>query len=161
MPALRQGQAVVCKGFAKINPTGPGLKQYWLMVATKGSGPAAPHLAARGPEQSAALSGSAPFAAKAKAFAASLRDALADAQAALRHGEAVDAERQAKAVSALVKAARDTAEFENVIKAQPDEHDVEDLRADLRRRLAQFVEADLAGAPDEVLERIALEGLPR
>jgi hypothetical protein len=126
------------------------------MVAKQGSGPAAPD-----PALWAALPASAPFAAKAKAFAASLRDALADAQAALRHGEAVDAERQAKAVSALVKAARDTAEFEDCIKAQPSEHDVEALRAELRRRLAQFVEADLAGAPPEVLERIALGGLPR
>jgi hypothetical protein len=112
-----------------------------------------------GPASLAALPGSAPFQAKVKAFAASLREALADAQAALRQGESVEAERQAKAVSALVKAARETAEFEDFIKAQPTEYDVEAIRADLRRRLAQFVAADLAGAPPEVLERIALEGL--
>ena len=64
-------------------------------------------------------------------------------------------------ISALVKAARETAEFEDFIKAQPSEHDVEDLRAELRRRLARFVAADKLGAPPEVLERIALEGLAR
>ncbi len=87
--------------------------------------------------------------------AAALRDILAKAQAALATGDACEVERRAKAVSALVRAERDVAEF---ARALPPEQDEEALRAELRRRLALFVEADLADAPPEVLERIALEG---
>ncbi len=87
--------------------------------------------------------------------AAALRDVLAKAQAALAAGDACEVERRAKAVSALVRAERDVAEF---ARALPPEQDEEALRAELRRRLVLFAKADLADAPPDVLERIALEG---
>jgi hypothetical protein len=87
--------------------------------------------------------------------AAVLQAALSRARDTLLHGDPVEAERSAKALSALVKAEREVAEF--FAAAQPEEDD-EATRAELRRRLAAFVEADLAGAPDAVLERIALAG---
>lgn len=76
---------------------------------------------------------------------------------AMRTGEMLEAERTAKAVSALIKAAREAGEVAAALVAPPEE-DVEELRAELRRRLALYVEADLADAPPDVLERIALEG---
>lgn len=87
--------------------------------------------------------------------AAALQALLQQAEAALQAGDAQTVERRARAVSALVRAQRDVAEF---ARALPPEEDEEALRAELRRRLALFVEADLADAPAEVLERIALEG---
>jgi len=88
-------------------------------------------------------------------FAAALKAMIADAEASLRAGDAQDAERRAKAVSALVRAARDVAELDAFARAQPPEQDEEALRAEIRGRIRRLVEADLAGAPDEVLERIA------
>lgn len=90
-----------------------------------------------------------------------LRALLEEAQLKLSDGDAADAERRAKAVSAIVRADRDVAELA-VARNVPDaEDDEEALCAELRRRLALFVEADLADAPTEVLERIALSGSAR
>lgn len=88
-----------------------------------------------------------------------LRDQLGVAQAALADGDAAGAERQAKAISALVRAARDLAELESLARAEEPEEDVEALRAEFRRRIALFVAADQAGASDEQLVRIAREGV--
>jgi hypothetical protein len=83
-----------------------------------------------------------------------LRRLLDEAHAALAGGEAADAERRAKAVSALVKAERDVADFLAAETANAD-NDEEAQRAELLSRIARLVEADDAGAPDDVLERIA------
>jgi hypothetical protein len=83
---------------------------------------------------------------------------LSKAEAAIVVGDAQDVERHAKAVSALVRAERDVAEFAAAIDAHSPEEDEEARRAELRRRLVMFVEADFANAPPEVLERIALNG---
>jgi type IV secretory pathway TrbF-like protein len=96
-----------------------------------------------------------------KDLAASLRTMLDEAAAALNVGEAAEAERQAKAICALVRAERDVALFLAEQSALAPEHDDEELRAELRRRLARFVEAERAGAPDAVLERIAMEAVAR
>lgn len=83
-----------------------------------------------------------------------LRRLLDAAHTALAGGEAGEAERQAKAVRALVRAEREVAEF-LAASATAGEDDEEAARAEIRRRIARFVEADQSGAPDEVLERIA------
>lgn len=88
-----------------------------------------------------------------------LREQLGVAQAALAQGDAAGAERQAKAISALVRAVRDVAELESLARAEEPEDDVEAIRAELRRRIALFVAADQAGASDEQLARIAREGV--
>jgi len=87
-----------------------------------------------------------------------LRALLGDAQARLSEGDAADAERCAKAVSAIIRADRDVAEWSAAQSTLGAEDDEETLCAELRRRLALFVEADLADAPPQVLERIALTG---
>lgn len=94
-------------------------------------------------------------------MSASLRNILDGAAAALGVGEAADAERRAKAISALVRAERDVAQFLAEQGALAPDADDEELCAELRRRLARFVEAERSGAPDEVLERIATEGVAR
>jgi hypothetical protein len=83
-----------------------------------------------------------------------LRRLLDDAHEALAGGDAADAERRAKALSALVRAERDVAEF---VASQPSEteENAEAQRAELLGRITRLVEADRAGVPDEVLERIA------
>lgn len=85
---------------------------------------------------------------------AALRRLLDEAHEALAGGEAVDAERRAKAVSALVRAERDVAEFYAAAAADT-EDDAEAQRAELLSRITRLIEAEHAGAPDEVLERIA------
>lgn len=87
--------------------------------------------------------------------AAALKDALAGAETALRAGGAAEAERAAKAVSALVKAAKDVADLEALARAEPPEEDEDSIRADIRARIRRLAEAQSAGVPDEVLERIA------
>lgn len=83
-----------------------------------------------------------------------LRRLLDDAHTALAEGEAADAERRAKAVSALVRAERDVAEF--LAAEAADAGDDEEAQcAELLGRITRLVEAGTAGAPDEVLERIA------
>jgi tRNA threonylcarbamoyladenosine modification (KEOPS) complex Cgi121 subunit len=91
------------------------------------------------------------------ARATALRQLMDEALDKLAGGEPGEAERCAKAVSALVRAERDLAEFE-AAAADLMEDDDEARRAELRRRLALFAEADRAGRPPEVLERIALTG---
>lgn len=91
---------------------------------------------------------------------AALKQNLAEAEALLRNGETQEAERCAKAVSALVKAARDVADLEALARAQPPEEDEDALRAEIMGRIRRLVEARDAGAPDEVLARIASEGAP-
>lgn len=78
-------------------------------------------------------------------FAAMLEDAVD----ALKVGEAADAERRAKAISALVRANRDVAELVVQQRANAPEQDEEELRAELRRRLARYVEAARAGGGGE------------
>jgi len=95
---------------------------------------------------------------KGMAPAAALRALLDDAQAALRGGDAAGAERQAKAVSAIVRAEREVAELLAAPCPPSLEEDEEVLRAELRRRLAVYVAADRTGAPDDVLQRIAATG---
>lgn len=85
---------------------------------------------------------------------AGLRRLLDEAHASLAAGEAVEAERRAKAVSALIRAERDLADF-LVERASTQEDDEEAARAELLSRISRLVEADRAGAPDAVLERIA------
>lgn len=91
-------------------------------------------------------------------FAATLRKMLDGAQAALTDGDAADSERLAKAISALVKAERDVAEFLNQEHTAALNDDEDACRAELLRRLALFDRAEKAGAPDDVLARIAATG---
>jgi len=90
-----------------------------------------------------------------RARGAGLSQALAAAEAALNAGDALDAERRARAVSALVRALRDLAEFEAAADAAAAAHDDANIRAELRRRLDRLVGAELEGAPLEVRERLA------
>jgi predicted glycoside hydrolase/deacetylase ChbG (UPF0249 family) len=83
---------------------------------------------------------------------AALRRLLDDAHAALADGDAADAERRAKAVSALIRAEGELTAY--VATHAAPEEDEEAIRAEIRNRVARFVEAAGAGAPDEVLERI-------
>ncbi|MGD9979876.1 MAG: hypothetical protein AB7H66_15105 [Hyphomonadaceae bacterium] len=91
-------------------------------------------------------------------FAAPLRAMLEEARDALNKGDAVQGERRAKAVSAIVKAERDVAEFLVEQRAAAWEDDDEACRAELRRRLARFAEAASESAPADVLARIAATG---
>jgi hypothetical protein len=90
--------------------------------------------------------------------AAALKHVLAQAQDALRAGDAQESERRARAVSALVRAVRDVAELEAFARDQPPEEDEEALRAEILGRIRRLAEAHDSGAPDEVLERIASGG---
>lgn len=87
-----------------------------------------------------------------------LRSALDEALAALRRGETGDAERVAKAVSAIVRAERDAAAYLVETREAASDYDIEACRAELQRRFALFTDACEAGASDEVLERIAATG---
>jgi hypothetical protein len=91
-------------------------------------------------------------------FGATFRSMLNGAQTALNSGDAADSERRAKAVSAIVKAERDVAEFLVEQRTAAWEDDDEACRAELRRRLSVFADASRAGAPPEVLARIAATG---
>ena len=90
---------------------------------------------------------------------AGLRGFLDQALADLTAGRAQESERLAKAVSALVRAERDVAEFEGERLAMTEKHDPDALRAELRRRLSLFVEADRAGASSDELAQIASTGV--
>jgi uncharacterized caspase-like protein len=88
-----------------------------------------------------------------------LAEALRAAAQVMSHEDVEDAERSAKTISAIARAARDVSEVAELVRASaPQEDNVEEHRAELRRRLALYAEADRAGAPLEVLERIAMEG---
>lgn len=88
---------------------------------------------------------------------AALQRSLIKAGVALTDGKASDAARRAKAITALVRAEREVAEFATLSSAV--ENDDEELCAELLRRLVRYADADRKGAPAEVLERIATEGL--
>ncbi|MFZ2029319.1 MAG: hypothetical protein WAU68_03340 [Vitreimonas sp.] len=90
---------------------------------------------------------------------AALQKSLVEAGQALTGGDAADAERRAKAITALVRAERDVAELATA--STNSESDDEELCDDLLRRLVCYAEADRQDAPPEVLERIALAGLVR
>ncbi len=92
--------------------------------------------------------------------AAALRSIIDAALAQLVAGETAEAERSAKAVLALVRVERELAEFEAVGAASNSEGDNEANSAELRRRLALYVESDRAGAVPEDLERIATKSAP-
>jgi hypothetical protein len=81
-----------------------------------------------------------------------LRRLLDDAHTALADGDAADAERRAKAVSALIRAESELTAYA-AAHAAPEE-DEEAIRAEIRSRVARFVAAAQAGAPDDVLDRI-------
>lgn len=87
--------------------------------------------------------------------AGTLRALVAEAHQKLREGDAAEAERHAKAVSAIVRAERDVAEYVAASEAQQVEDDEEVLRAEFMERLHRLAAAERAGAPVDVLERIA------
>ncbi|MCR6646541.1 MAG: hypothetical protein NVV62_19505 [Terricaulis sp.] len=120
------------KRFGKNNPTGPGVPYVSAMVEKQGLR-------------------------RLHEAVAALKENLANAEAELRNGETQEAERRAKAISALVKAARDVADLEALARAQPPEENEHELRAELRSRLRRLVEAQRLGAPDATLERLADE----
>lgn len=98
--------------------------------------------------------------------AGTMRALLNEAHERLRLGEPAEAERHAKAVSALVRAERDVAEYLVAQEAERPEADEDELLAEILRRLDRLAEAEAAGSPDKVLDRIAagdaeaeLEGL--
>ncbi len=72
----------------------------------------------------------------------SLSAALKAAEADLRSGDAAEAEKRAKAVSAFAKAMRDLTELQAAIAAQTPEEDIEAVRERLRRRMAAFLGGD-------------------
>lgn len=93
-------------------------------------------------------------------WAVALNASLAAGAELLAAGEAGEAERMAKAVSALAKAVRDVAALEAGAHEHDQEDDVEAIRAELRRRVARYADAAAAGASLEELERLAREGAP-
>jgi hypothetical protein len=74
----------------------------------------------------------------------SLSAALDAAHEALAAGEHVGAERAAKAVTALARAAREVAALEAAAAAYPVQENIDDIRAELERRLTRYIEADRA-----------------
>lgn len=89
---------------------------------------------------------------------AAFRSFLDEAHAALQSGEAQDSERRAKAISALVRAEREVAEYLNEVRAATEDSDHDALRAELQRRLSLFAEASRAGGSAELLAQIAATG---
>jgi hypothetical protein len=77
-------------------------------------------------------------------WAGRLQAALEEAYAALRDGDAAAAERAGKAVCALVRALREVETLAQIERGRQPEEDEEELRADLERRIARFIEADRA-----------------
>lgn len=83
--------------------------------------------------------------------------AIAQARKAAKHGDIAGAERWTKTAVRLAGAARGL----GVIAPLPEpEEDGEELRAELRRRLMLFVEADLANQKWEQLHGQGHSGLP-
>lgn len=91
-------------------------------------------------------------------LAADFRVMLKEARAALSNGDAVKCESHAKAVLAIVRAEREVAAFLSELRTASQENDDEACRAELLRRLNLYADADRAGAPPEVLARIASTG---
>lgn len=79
-----------------------------------------------------------------KAWFEALDAILQDARGILAAGDHQVAERQAKAVSAFVRAVHDLASLEHLIRTAPKEPNVDDLRAELERRIDSYVEAEQA-----------------
>lgn len=97
-----------------------------------------------------------------------LRTFLGDAHDILRSGDAVEAERHARAVSALIKAERELAEF-RAARDQNQGDDADTIRAELLGELYRLVAAYGDGADTERLgtlepggaaERVELLGQP-
>lgn len=86
--------------------------------------------------------------------ATALRRLMDEALAAFADGDAAEAERRAKAVTALARAEKEVAELE-AAQAGAQGDDEESRRAELRRRIARFVDAANAGADDAQLDDIA------
>ncbi|MEQ1810684.1 MAG: hypothetical protein ABL889_12205 [Terricaulis sp.] len=91
--------------------------------------------------------------------AAAFRTYLNAAHAALNGGEAVDCERLAKAISLLIRAERDVAEYLSECRTASENDDEDAIRAELERRLAIFAAAVEAGHSDESLAQIAQTGV--
>ncbi len=84
--------------------------------------------------------------------------ALKQAQAAARKGDAMAAERWSKTAQRMAAAAERLAKLPAPV---PDHEDEEALRAELRRRLALYVEAAQAEADDETFDAIDRESEAR
>ena len=91
--------------------------------------------------------------------AAAFRTFLDEARSDLNGGNPQDAERRAKAISALVRAEREVAAYLSELQTADARDDEDALRAELRRRLVLFADADRAGHSSETLERIARAGV--
>lgn len=91
--------------------------------------------------------------------AAAFRRYLDAAHTALNGGEAVDCERLAKAISVLVRAERDVAEYLTELQTADERHNEDALRTELLRRLSLFADAAAAGGDDEALAAIASAGV--
>lgn len=91
--------------------------------------------------------------------AAAFRAYLDAAHTALNGGAAVDCERLAKAISLLVRAERDVAEYLSECRTVSENDDEEAIRAELQRRLDLFAAAVEAGHSDEALAQIAETGV--
>lgn len=84
---------------------------------------------------------------------------LDQAHTALNGSEPQEAERRAKAISALVRAERDVAEYLSELRATNEQDDEDAIRAELQRRLTLFADAERAGHSPDQLARIAATGL--
>jgi hypothetical protein len=82
--------------------------------------------------------------------AEALRALLDEAYAAMRDGEAAEAERRARAVSALIRAEKELAELEAAQEQEPEDN-ADAIRADLLGRLHRLVAAYREGASVEEL----------
>lgn len=87
---------------------------------------------------------------------AALRTALDAARDMLCASRAPEAERLARAVTALVRAERDLAELAAATGHSTEEDD-EAMRAELRRRFDRFLVADREGGSADELGRLARE----
>lgn len=90
--------------------------------------------------------------------AEALRALLDEAYAAMRGGEAAEAERRARAVSALIRAEKELAELEAAQEQEPEDH-ADAIRADLLGRLHRLVAAHRDGASLEELRDME-RGIP-
>lgn len=90
--------------------------------------------------------------------ATTFRAFLEGAHGALNSGDAQDGDRRAKAISAIVRAERDVAEYLSELRSATENDNHDALRAELQRRLALFADADRRGCPPETLAQIATTG---
>ena len=87
--------------------------------------------------------------------AETLRDALRGALKSLTDGDTAEAERRAKAISALVKAEQELAAFEAATSARSEDQNDDAFLNELHSRLDRLARAELADAPGDIFERIA------